>query len=118
MRIDLTKGNIYKKLIILAIPIMGTSLIQAAYSMTDMIWVGRLGSRAVTAVGAAGFFTWFAFAFITIPQIGAAVGVSQSVGRKDIKETKSYKRDQKLYKAFSANEYSFCYFVWGYIDNI
>ncbi|MBU3130733.1 MATE family efflux transporter [Clostridium tagluense] len=92
MRIDLTKGNIYKKLIILAIPIMGTSLIQSAYSMTDMIWVGRLGSRAVTAVGAAGFFTWFAFAFITIPQIGAAVGVSQSVGRKDIKETKSYIR--------------------------
>ena len=71
---------------------MGTSLIQSAYSMTDMIWVGTLGSRAVTAVGTAGFFTWFAFAFITIPQIGAAVGVAQSVGRKDIKETRSYIR--------------------------
>lgn len=92
MRIDLTKGNIFKKLIVLALPIMGTSLIQSAYSMTDMIWVGTLGSRAVTAVGAAGFFTWFAFAFITIPQIGAAVGVAQSVGRKDIKETRSYIR--------------------------
>jgi len=92
MRNDLTEGNILKKLIILALPIMGTSLIQTAYSLTDMIWVGRLGSRAVTAVGTAGFFTWFAFAFITIPQIGAAVGVSQSVGRKDLKETKSYIR--------------------------
>ena len=92
MRIDLTKGNIFKKLIVLALPIMGTSLIQSAYSMTDMIWVGTLGSRAVTAVGTAGFFTWFAFAFITIPQIGAAVGVAQSVGRKDIKETRSYIR--------------------------
>ena len=92
MKIDLTEGNILKKLIILAIPIMGTSLIQMAYSLTDMIWVGTLGSRAVTAVGTAGFFTWFAFAFITIPQIGAAVGVSQSVGRKDVKETKSYIR--------------------------
>jgi len=69
---------------------MGTSLIQTAYNLTDMIWVGVLGSRAVTAVGTAGFFTWFAFAFISIPQIGAAVGVSQSVGRKDVKETKSY----------------------------
>jgi putative MATE family efflux protein len=92
MKIDLTEGNILKKLIILAIPIMGTSLIQTAYSLTDMIWIGTLGSRAVTAVGAVGFFTWFAFAFITIPQIGAAVGVSQSVGRKDIKEAKSYIR--------------------------
>lgn len=92
MKIDLTEGNIFKKITILALPIMGTSLIQSAYSMTDMIWVGRLGSRAVTAVGTAGFFTWFAFAFITIPQIGAAVGVSQSVGRKDVKETKNYIR--------------------------
>ena len=92
MKNDLTEGNIFKKLIILALPIMGTSLIQSAYSMTDMIWVGTLGSRAVTAVGTAGFFTWFAFAFITIPQIGAAVGVSQSVGRKDVEETQSYIR--------------------------
>ncbi|MGV8980430.1 MATE family efflux transporter [Clostridium sp.] len=92
MKIDLTEGNILKKLIILALPIMGTSLIQTAYSLTDMLWVGRLGSRSVTAVGTAGFFTWFAFAFITIPQIGAAVGVSQSVGRKDAKETNSYIR--------------------------
>lgn len=92
MKNDLTEGNILKKLIILALPIMGTSLIQSAYSMIDMIWVGTLGSRAVTAVGTAGFFTWFAFAFITIPQIGAAVGVAQSVGRKNLKDTKSYIR--------------------------
>jgi len=92
MKIDLTEGNILKKLIILSLPIMGTSLIQTAYSLTDMIWVGALGSRAVTAVGTAGFFTWFAFAFITIPKIGAEVGVSQSVGRKNVKETKSYIR--------------------------
>jgi putative MATE family efflux protein len=88
----LTEGKILKKLIILALPIMGTSLIQMAYNLTDMIWVGTLGSRAVTAIGTAGFFTWFAFAFITIPQIGAAVGVAQSVGKKDAEETKSYIR--------------------------
>ena len=42
MKIDLTEGNILKKLIILALPIMGTSLIQTAYSLTDMIWVGTI----------------------------------------------------------------------------
>lgn len=92
MNTNLTEGKILKKLIILALPIMGTSLIQMAYNLTDMIWVGTIGSRAVTATGTAGFFTWFAFAFITIPQIGAAVGVAQSVGRKDTEETKSYIR--------------------------
>jgi putative MATE family efflux protein len=92
MKSNLTEGGILKKLIILALPIMGTSLIQMAYNLTDMIWIGVLGSRSVTAVGTAGFFTWFAFAFITIPQMGAAVGVSQSVGRKDSEETKSFIR--------------------------
>lgn len=92
MKSNLTEGNILKELIILALPIMGTSLIQMAYNLTDMIWVGVLGSRAVTAIGTAGFFTWFAFAFISIPQIGAAVGVAQSVGRRDADETKSYIR--------------------------
>lgn len=92
MKTNLTEGNILKKLLILALPIMGTSLIQTAYSLTDMIWVGTLGSRAVTAIGTAGFFTWLANAFIIIPRIGAEIGVAQSVGRGDLKETKSYIR--------------------------
>lgn len=89
---NLTEGNILKKLVILALPIMGTSFIQMAYNLTDMLWVGVLGSRSVTAIGTAGFFTWLAFAFIIISRVGAEVGVAQSVGRRDLKETKSYIR--------------------------
>lgn len=92
MKSNLTEGNILKKLVALALPIMGTSLIQMAYNLTDMIWVGVLGARAVTAIGTAGFYTWLAFAFIIIPKIGAEVGVAQSIGRKDANETKSYIR--------------------------
>ena len=53
-RIDLLSGSIAGPLTKLALPIMGTSLIQMAYNMVDMIWVGRVGSDAVAAVGAAG----------------------------------------------------------------
>ena len=35
-------------------PIMATSFIQMAYSLTDMAWVGRLGSEAVAAIGSVG----------------------------------------------------------------
>lgn len=42
---NLTEGPIKKQLFNLALPIMGTSFIQMAYSITDMAWVGRLGSR-------------------------------------------------------------------------
>lgn len=87
---NLTDSNILKALFKLAIPIMGTSFVQMAYNMTDMIWVGRVGSRAVAAVGTAGFFTWLAMAFILIPKIGAEVGVAQSVGREDMDEAKVY----------------------------
>ena len=87
---NLTEGNILKSLFKLALPIMGTSFVQMAYNMTDMIWVGRVGSRAVAAVGTAGFYTWLAMAFILIPKIGAEVGVAQSVGKKDMKEAKVY----------------------------
>jgi putative MATE family efflux protein len=74
----------------LAIPIMGTSFVQMAYNMTDMIWVGRIGTRAVAATGTAGFYSWLAMAFVLIPKIGAEVGVAQSVGKQDMKEAKVY----------------------------
>lgn len=89
-RIDLTQGHMVGKLIKLAIPIMGTSFIQMAYNMTDMIWIGRVGSSAVAAVGTAGFFTWLAMAFIMISKAGAEIKVAQSIGEKDLEGTKSY----------------------------
>lgn len=89
-RIDLTQGKIISKLIKLSLPIMGTSFIQTAYSMTDMLWIGRVGSNAVAAVGTAGFFTWLAMAFIMISKVGAEIKVAQSIGKKDIKNTKLY----------------------------
>ncbi|MFY9612880.1 MAG: MATE family efflux transporter, partial [Tissierellaceae bacterium] len=89
---SLTEGNILKALFRLALPIMGTSFVQMAYNMTDLIWVGRLGSSAVASVGTAGFYTWLAMAFILIPKIGAEVGVAQSVGKGDMDEARLYIR--------------------------
>ena len=55
-RIDLTKGPIVRTLVKLALPIMGTSFIQMAYNLTDMIWIGKVGSKAVAGVGTGGVF--------------------------------------------------------------
>lgn len=76
----------------MALPIMGTSFLQMAYNLTDMIWIGRLGSRAVAAVGTAGFFPWLGFAIIRLSQIGAEVWVSQSVGKRDEAGARKYAR--------------------------
>ncbi len=82
-KIDLVSGNIFKTLFTLSLPILGTSFIQMAYSMVDMIWIGRVGSAAVAAIGTAGFFSWFGSSLVLVTKTGAEVGVSQAVGKKD-----------------------------------
>ena len=108
----LTEGSIFKALFRLALPIMGTSFVEMAYSMTDMIWVGRVGSSAVASVGTAGFFTWLAMAFILIPKIGAEVGVAQSVGRGDMEEARVYIRHGIQITVFLASLYGLVLIVF------
>ena len=52
--IDLTQGSIFRSLWVMAVPLISASFVQMAYSMTDMLWLGHLGSDAVAAAGAAG----------------------------------------------------------------
>lgn len=87
---SLIEGNITKSLVKLAIPIMATSFVQIAYNMTDMAWLGRVGTNAVAASGTAGFFTWFGAALFTIPKIGAEVGVAQSYGKEDMESARKF----------------------------
>lgn len=87
---QLVEGNISRALVKLAVPIMATSFVQMAYNLTDMLWLGRVGTKAVAAAGTAGFFTWFGSALFMIPKIGAEVGVAQSIGREDIDSAKKY----------------------------
>lgn len=89
----LIEGKILPTLIKLALPIMGTSFVQMAYNMTDTIYIGRLGSGAVAGVGTAGFFTWFAMAFILITRVGAEIGVAQAIGRDDMKDAHKYAKN-------------------------
>ncbi|WP_455627724.1 MATE family efflux transporter [Parabacteroides chinchillae] len=87
---NLTKGPITRQLFNLAIPIMGTSFIQMAYSITDMAWVGRLGSESVAAVGAVGILTWMTNSIALLNKIGAEVSVGQSIGAQNQKDARLY----------------------------
>jgi len=82
-QVNVLEGNITKGLVKLAIPIMATSFLQMAYNLIDMIWIGKIGSQSVAAVGTAGFFMWLGMAFVIMPKIGAEVMVSQATGRGD-----------------------------------
>lgn len=87
---DLTKGNIIRGLFGLAMPIIATNFIQIAYSMIDMIWVGKLGSNAVAAVGTASFFINLALALFALVVTGSGINIAQSMGAKKEEDVKIY----------------------------
>lgn len=109
---NLTEGHIAKTLFKLALPIMGTSFVQMAYSFIDMIWVGKIGSDAVASVGTVGFFTWLASAFVLVPKIGAEVNVAQAVGMKDHERVKEYVRQSLQIGVFLALLYGMVMIVF------
>lgn len=80
---NLTQGPINRQLFNLAMPIMATSFIQMAYSLTDMAWVGRLGSEAVAAIGSVGILTWMSGSISLLNKVGSEVSVGQSIGAQN-----------------------------------
>ena len=89
-KINLLEGPIFSTLMKLALPIMGTSLIQMAYNLIDMIWIGRIGASAVAAVGSAGMYMWLSNGVSTLVKMGGQVCVGQSIGSHHKKEASAY----------------------------
>lgn len=79
---DLTTGPIYSQLIRLAMPIMATNFVQMAYTLTDMAWVGRLGSEEVAAIGGVGIVMWLTSSFSFLTKIASEISIAQSIGAK------------------------------------
>ncbi len=89
-KVDLLHGRILPSLAKLAFPIMATQLIQMAYNLTDMIWIGRVGSGAVAAVGASGMYLWLANGLATIPRLGGQVKVAHALGSEEMEKAAAY----------------------------
>ncbi len=90
--VDLLNGPILPTLTKLALPIMATFLLQMAYNFVDMIWIGRVGSGAVAAVGAAGMYLWLGNGFVILARNGGQVKVGHSLGSGEEKEAVVYAR--------------------------
>ena len=103
---DLTEGNILQKLFLVAAPIMGTQFLQMTYNLTDMFWMGRVGSDAVAAVGTAGMYMWLSVAFMMFGRMGAEIGVSQSVGRGDREGARAFAQNAMFLALISGLSFS------------
>lgn len=89
---DLTRGPILSKLLHVALPIMGTQLLQMTYNLTDMYWIGRMEDSvgAVAASGLAGMFLWLGMALMLIGRISSEIGTSQNCGKGDVGEARRF----------------------------
>lgn len=89
-KIDLTEGKVMSVLSALALPIMGSSLLQFTYNLVDMFWVGGIGSDAVASIGSSSFYIGLGYSINSLVIIGTGIKVAHSVGRKNEKDIKGY----------------------------
>ena len=72
-----------KRVLLLALPIIGENLLQVAVGAVDTLLVGRLGADAIAGVGIAFETVFLIIAILSAVTIGATVLVSQAIGAGD-----------------------------------
>lgn len=87
---DLTSGPILKTLAWLALPIMASSFLGTAYSLTDMAWIGMLGSKTVAGVGVGGMYVWLSQGLVALARMGGQVNVAQCCGSGEREKAQHY----------------------------
>lgn len=82
--IDLTSGSVIKKLLIFALPILVSNIMQQLYNTADMIVVGNfVGDNALAAVGATGEITVLIINLFFGLSIGANIICSNLFGARN-----------------------------------
>ncbi|MDR1581516.1 MAG: MATE family efflux transporter [Synergistaceae bacterium] len=93
---DLTQGSILDRLMLVALPIIGTQLLLMSYNLVDMFLLGRVGSDAVASTGLAGMYVWMGEGFLLLGKMGAEIGVSQNLGRRDVEAARKFSHSSIL----------------------
>jgi len=84
---DLTKGKIGKNLVLFAIPLLLSSLVQQLYNTVDLIFVGNMISKSASAaIGASSLLITCLVGFFGGMSVGSGVVVSHIYGAKDYKK--------------------------------
>lgn len=74
------KGHPYKAIIRLAWPATVAMLLHTVFSITDVIWVGRLGAAPIAAVISSSFVVWILLSLTSVLATGIVAMVSRAIG--------------------------------------
>lgn len=84
--VDLTRGNVWKTLLLYSLPLLGSAMVQQAYSLVDLLVVGNFaadGQNALTSVGQATVIVNILLAFALGANGGCSVIVSKFFGARN-----------------------------------
>lgn len=85
----LTKGSVGKGILLFALPLLGSSLIQQLYSTVDLIFVGQLlGTKASAAIGASGLIVTCMIRFFNGMAVGTNVFAARHYGARRFEQLK------------------------------
>lgn len=85
----LTKGSVGKGILLFALPLLGSSLIQQLYSTVDLIFVGQLlGTKASAAIGASGLIVTCMIGFFNGMAVGTNVFTARHYGARRFEQLK------------------------------
>lgn len=85
----MTEGPFFKKMLLFAVPIVITGLLQCFYNAADLVVVGQFrGDLAVAAVGSTGALTNLIIGLFMGLSVGAGVSVAHYIGAKEPEEIK------------------------------
>lgn len=89
-KLDLTQGNELSVISVLALPLIGSSLLQFLYNFIDMLFVGGLGPNAIAAVGSASFFINLGYAIQAMIVVGGGIKIAHAMGGQNEKDRSAY----------------------------
>lgn len=85
----LTKGSVGKGILLFALPLLGSSLIQQLYSTVDLIFVGQLlGTKASAAIGASALIVTCMIGFFNGMAVGTNVFAARHYGARRFEQLK------------------------------
>ncbi len=85
---DLTKGSILKNILIVALPLILTNMVNMLYNFTDMYWISQIGPEGVSAVGTTGVIIWMGASIMILVNLGTQIRVSYAKGKGDKEQVK------------------------------
>ncbi|WP_292448550.1 MATE family efflux transporter [Mesorhizobium sp.] len=111
---DLTSGPIPRTLLLFALPVLGSNVLQSLNGSINAVWVGRfLGEAALTATSNANLVLFLILGTVFGIGMAATILVAQSVGARDLPEARRIVGTSATFFFFMVSVvFAVCGWVW------